>query len=253
MDCTRVAQDNVAERYLLGQLDDAEREAFERHYFECDACFAELEVLKAAQDLLEREGVSGADELRTPSLFKTWGWAVAAAAVVVVGIVLLLWLVVLPPLPQAPVRVDVLAELARIEPPAYSPMVLRGAADEAQQRFRTAMESYSGGDYASAIPGLEEAAELDPNAANISFFLGASYLLTDRTSEGIATLERTVDLGDTPYLEEALLLLARAHLGTGDIRTARNELRRVLELDGDLVEQARTLLEKLPGGTTTTD
>ena len=107
------------------------------------------------------------------------------------------------------------------------------------------MEFYSAGDYASAIAGLEEAANLDPSAPNISFFLGACYLLAGLPSEGITHLQQTAELGDTPFLEEALLLLAKAEINMGAFGPARDRLQAVLELDGEFVEDARTLLERL--------
>ena len=37
-------KDLMAERYLLGELDAAEREAYEEHLFSCDACFEQVKV-----------------------------------------------------------------------------------------------------------------------------------------------------------------------------------------------------------------
>jgi tetratricopeptide (TPR) repeat protein len=106
------------------------------------------------------------------------------------------------------------------------------------------MELYPDGDYVSAIPGLEKAMELDPTATNISFFLGACYLLTGRTSEGIETLQHTVALGDTVFLEEAHLLLAKAHLHRGEFETARTELETVIGLGGDVAPEAQVILDE---------
>jgi tetratricopeptide (TPR) repeat protein len=245
MDCTRIAEDQVMERYLLGQLDDAELEAFELHFFECEECFSQLEALQAAQQVLTAEPVSRALQIEHPKWIRTWGWAVAAAAVVVIGLVAALWWVMRPPLYRTASLSPALAELARIEAPYYEPVRLRGVQDDAQQRFRTAMEFYSTGDYVSAIPGLEEAATLDPNAPNISFFLGACYLLADRTSDGINTLQNTVALGDTVFLEEVHLLLAKAHVHHGEFDVARCQLEAVIDLDGDFAPQARGLLDEL--------
>ncbi len=55
MNCHRVSEEHFAERYLLDDLADADREAFERHFFECDQCFAELEALRAVKVRLERD------------------------------------------------------------------------------------------------------------------------------------------------------------------------------------------------------
>ena len=37
-------KDLMAERYLLGELNSAEREAYEEHLFSCDACFEQVKV-----------------------------------------------------------------------------------------------------------------------------------------------------------------------------------------------------------------
>ena len=147
-------------------------------------------------------------------------------------------------LPLASEISTVPVELARFDPPDYTPIRLRGDTDKAQQRFRSAMELYSAGDYVSAIPGLKEAAELDPTAPNISFFLGACYVLTDRTSDAINTLENTIALGDTVFLEEAHLLLAKAHLNRGESDAARTELETVIGLGGDFAPEAQGILDE---------
>lgn len=41
--CERVQRDAWAARYLFGDLPPEEQEAFEQHYFSCEACFAQLE------------------------------------------------------------------------------------------------------------------------------------------------------------------------------------------------------------------
>lgn len=42
MDHNFVIENKTAERYLLGELNDAERDAYEDHYFECPECAEEL-------------------------------------------------------------------------------------------------------------------------------------------------------------------------------------------------------------------
>jgi tetratricopeptide (TPR) repeat protein len=248
--CQRVSTDDLGERFLLGRLDQAEHEAVERHLFDCDECFAQLETLRAVQKRLERdrEGAPGL-ALRPRPAMRWWWWALASAAMVTIVVAALIMWAAVSTLPRIAELSAELAELARIEPPYYEAIRLRGVYDQAQQTFRTAMESYAAGDYAAAAPGLEEAADLDPSSPNISFFLGACYLLTERIPEGITELEHTVSLGDTPFLEESHLLLAKAHLQRGDLESARPHLNATIALEGDLAAEARSLLEQLsPGG-----
>jgi len=53
----------AAERYVLGELTPGEREAFEGHYFDCAACFEQVETgaqfLGRAREVLDREPEPG--------------------------------------------------------------------------------------------------------------------------------------------------------------------------------------------------
>jgi len=247
VECRDVRDRELIERYLLGTLDEAERDAFEGHYFECDQCFREAEAMRGVQLRLaaeRRDQPKNGARRKGPS--RRWWWGLAAAAAVLLSVVAVVWWTSTAAPPRTVALSPELRALARIEPPYYEPIRLRGATDRAHQAFRAAMEHYAAGDHGAAIPGLEEAARLDPDAPNISFFLGACELLAGRTSEGIATLEHTVDLGDTPFLEEALLLRAKGLLQLGEVEPARDDLQAAIDLHGDFEAEAEKLLEALP-------
>ena len=153
-----------------------------------------------------------------------------------------------PPAPAASPesrRVEVLARLARAEPPRYSPSVLRGAADEATVSFKEGMKDYVAGDYGAAIPSLRQAAHLDPERPDIAFFLAASELLAGNTASAIGEFERTIAMGDTPFLEEAHFYLAKAYLAQGEVDRARAELTTVQSLRGERLSEAGELLAQL--------
>ena len=107
------------------------------------------------------------------------------------------------------------------------------------------MRLYAAGDYAGAIPALRAAAALKPDAPQMSFFLAACQLLDGDTKAAAAGLERTIALGESPYLEEAHFYLAKAWLGLGRVPDARDHLRRTIDLRGRLEQDARRLLAQL--------
>jgi tetratricopeptide (TPR) repeat protein len=261
MNCEQVMKEEIIEKYLLGRLGEADEEAFEQHYFECPRCFEELETYRALQAELRRAGPATRAEYfeRRPSW--RWLWAAGlAAALVTVGIAFWLRRSAPQSVPPAPAAMTLprampptpsrspgpfLTELARFEPPPYTPLTLRGVTDEATERFHEAMAHYLKKDYTAAIRGLRAAARLDPKAANTQFFLATSYLLTDKTDAAIQGFQRTIALGNSPYFEEAHFYLAKAYLGKGDVGAAQDRLKKTVQLRGDLAEQAQGLLNQL--------
>jgi hypothetical protein len=54
MDHNRIKNDEVIERYVLGQLSPSEEAEFEAHYFECDTCFQEVRLLDSIRESMNR-------------------------------------------------------------------------------------------------------------------------------------------------------------------------------------------------------
>jgi tetratricopeptide (TPR) repeat protein len=247
--CESRFPDDLVERYVQGALAEDERAAFEDHYFECATCLERLEAMQALPEALARRRIAPAAAIRP----RRMGSAVAALSTLAAAAVL--WVTLAPriglapspppteaPTPQPP-SADPLAglrALGRLDPPAYDPPKLRGAPPP--EDLASAMRRYTRGDYAAAASGLEPVVRRDPRDATAGFFLGVSYLLTDRLDDGVTELRRTIALGDTPYLEEARLTLARAHLRAGRPDQALDELEQVITLHGDHEDEARELI-----------
>ena len=253
MECAQIKLEEVVERYLTGSLSPQERESFEEHYFACEQCFAALQAHRA----LQAELSASAPQIRAmPAPNPTaWRWtaAMATAAVVILAVLGIRWGMKPDLSPPAPPTQTMqpgpagpsLAELARFDPPTYTPAVLRGAQDEAMRKFRAAMKHYRQGEYARAVTGLREAAKLNPKDAGALFFLGVSYLLSGQTDDGIAALRQSVALGDTPYLEDAHYYLAKAFLHKNDLAGAEAELQKTVQLKGDLESKAQELAQAI--------
>jgi tetratricopeptide (TPR) repeat protein len=293
MNCSVVMREEIAERYLLGQLSPAAQEAYEQHYFDCERCSGELQRLRAIQDAL-RAAPPAMPAPNSPRGWNPWwGWLAtgAVAASLVAGVLLQQskgpeqaagnkdpaaspvssgepeatssrpvaeeaeGAATAAPAHSPPEstkrpgaasrRVELLARLARVEPPRYSAMVLRGLTDEATLRFQEGMEVYATRNFRGAVPILREAAALDPSRPDIAFFLGASELLSGDTAGAVKELGRTIVMGDTPFLEEAHFYLAKAYLTLGDVDRARAELTKVIALRGEKAEEAGEMLAEL--------
>jgi len=48
MDHQKIKAAEIVDRYLLGKLSEPEEEAFEKHFFNCDQCFAEVQTAEKA-------------------------------------------------------------------------------------------------------------------------------------------------------------------------------------------------------------
>ena len=262
MDCERVRREEIAEDYLAGRLAEPACEEFEHHFFECVACAEALERVRALQLELAEEPALAVAPRPGPRPARRPAWALAAAAAFVLGVGgLAAWFgmprsaddgVPPPPgpaLPAVPVPVAPQAPgwaaLASVAPAAYTEPALRGATDPGERAFREAMRLYQRGDYSAAIPRLRAVAAAEPARADRAFFLGVSLLLVGQDPEGVEQLREVVALGDTPFLEEARIYIARGLLRAGDVPAARAELEAVVAMQGDREPEARGLLKQI--------
>jgi tetratricopeptide (TPR) repeat protein len=241
MNCKVVTQDQIVERYAAGQLNQADTEAFEQHFFECENCYEALQdqgAMRAALSNAPREELSPA----APSRADFNPWWLLAAAVLVAGLGLVLWLA-----PWAGSPTDqVLIAASAVEAPPYEPSTLRSVVGEGELAFREAMAAYEEGDLAAAIPGLENAVALDEGLDKAHFYLGACYLLENRPEEAIDSLSHVAGFEDTPYSDWAHFYRAKAHLRLGDLDSALADLSEVISVGGELKSKAEEVLEQIP-------
>jgi hypothetical protein len=111
------------------------------------------------------------------------------------------------------------------------------------------MEAYLEQRWTEAAEALEEASRLDPGAAAPAFFAGVSRLLAGEADAGARSLEQVVALGETAYLEDGLLHLARARLLQREAADARGLLVRLERLEGERAAEAGELLRRLDSAT----
>jgi TolA-binding protein len=249
VNCETVQNENVVERYVLGQLTAEELGSFEEHYFECEPCFEQVRLMQGLQAAGEGRP-RPARVLEMPG--RKWQvWAAAAVVLAGVGIAAMRQFgQPAAPVASAPAataaKVD--AErvlLARVEPPNYTAAALRGSAGDRAENFAAAMAKFSGGDYRAAADGLRGLVEGGPETAAARFYLGVSDLMLDNWQEPV-TLMRSIDaMGETPYLEQARFFLAKALLAGNDAGGAAKALEATIALKGDRETEARELLERV--------
>jgi tetratricopeptide (TPR) repeat protein len=240
MACHIANREEQAERYLAARLPENESAAFELHFFSCSPCLSAVRNAEALTDALAETRI----ERTRPSGNPMW-FAVAAAVVAAVSLVTLRSPERSEPIPgeaapPAPFATNPYAELAAFELPRTPGVTLRSGQPPDLDR---GLDLYDKRDFGGAVRALEAAARTVSDAA-APFFLGISLLKVGETDRAITALRAAVARGDSPYLEEAHLYLARAHFAMGDFRAAERELEVTLALKGDRGEEARGLLEK---------
>jgi tetratricopeptide (TPR) repeat protein len=261
MSCQQIYQSDFVEKYVRGEGSRGEREAFERHYFECQACYEKLRACRLLRAELQPEAVPWQGIRRRPGVRPRRAWVVAiAASLALVAVGIGLWsqrqrTPLSPPVPPvaepglvhppSPEPIVSIADLARVEPPPYEVLRLRGPADEATKLFQDAMKRYAAADYVGAARGLERASRLDPQAPDPPFYLGICRLMLGDASAAVRELQRAVHTGDPASADEARFYLAKAHLKLEDVDAARRELRLVAGGGRERAAEARNILDQL--------
>jgi predicted Zn-dependent protease len=136
-----------------------------------------------------------------------------------------------------------LADLGRLDPPAYTaPLVRRGAASEG---FDAAMDAYGRRQYERAADLLRRfvAADADDPAAN--FFLALSLMMTDEVGEAEDRARAVLSAGESSFTLPARFVLAKALIRLGRLADAEHELIIVAGREGPYRAAAGELLPRL--------
>ena len=254
MDCKRVEEQDMIERYLTERLSEPETEAFEQHYLECGKCFGELQMRHAAAIELTHRPIQ-LTPARSSWMPLSWQWAMASAVIALAVLAGILYIrpreEARPPAQQiAAVQqpsAAVLEQLASVDQiPPYVPGLIRGGeTNPALIKFQEGMTLYSAQKYADAIAPLSEAARLDPQQQlPIPFYLGIAYLVTGNPGGAIEQLSK-ITSKDNPYSEEGHWFLSKAYLKKRDFRSARAELQAVESLHGAHSAAAHDLFQQI--------
>lgn len=266
--CREVEDRGLIELYLVDRLEEADREAFERHYFACDRCFTALQRALTVRDGFEagasrtsstspkadasppepevvaaqRAGATGG----SPPLIgaprrprRGVGAALTAAAIVAVVVAAIM---VDRRGPGVDPALALLGAVGSDDMPRWEPARLRGPAVDDLDDFLRGMEAYANGDWAGAAESLAAATERRPDAAAPRLYLGASLLALGRPADAISHLELA---SAQPLLaDESRWLLAKGHLQRGDASAALEALESI-PADSPLGLRARALEEKV--------
>ena len=281
MNCQQARNQDLAEKYVTGQLAEPVMSEFEEHYFGCDECFGAVRLGQAIHPLAGKSAVQPPKVIQMPARSEgrqRWLYPLAAAAAVVL-VTLIGWRTfvgqppkpeiaqtqpatvpstVVPDSPKPPAPEPQLlasnVDLGAVNPLAYRPSVMRGGDEESSERFQQAMQSYVKRDYRQTVAGLVSIPMAVPGSgrsqdhvtdAGVQLYLGISHLMLNQDGDAVRSLRRAASYGDTPYLENADFYLAKALIRQKQYTAAVDQLERTVRLKGDRQAEAQHLLEQL--------
>jgi predicted Zn-dependent protease len=136
----------------------------------------------------------------------------------------------------------VLAELGRLEPPAYAAPLLR---TEPAPVFDEAMQAYAERRFERAADVLRRFVTSEPDDPAANFYLAVSLMMTDDVGEAEDRLGVVLQAGETPFEAAARFVLAKARIRNGDLASAERELVRLPQGTDSYARSAAELLPKV--------
>jgi hypothetical protein len=118
-------------------------------------------------------------------------------------------------------------------------------AESDRKIFREAMNAYIASDYRSAGELLVQAAKVEPNAADVQFYLGVCRLVNGHATEAVQPLKRAGATDNLVLRQEAHYYLAKAYLQDMNLGEAEDEFRAASELSGPLKTDSTVLLARM--------
>jgi len=272
--CEHAFEEDLAARYVTGDLPEPEQDAFEVHLLECEDCARVVSTLGELPDVLPASMKPLSASPRSWS--RTWRVRDVLALAAGLGFVAVAAGVLIQRMPApGPARSEslpssarpteptsmtapappqaargpeddpkALAALARIEPPRYLASRARGASSE-PEGFAEAMADYERRDFIRAATALRKVVARAPEDVRTRFFLGISELMCERPLEAVTELQLAAASGREGYAEAASFYLAKALLASGRTDRARAELSRLAAGGGDYSAPAKKLLSAL--------
>lgn len=262
-------------QYELGQLNDADRERFEKHLLDCNFCFGELsetapwmailqEKRVEIRENLRRDGltfesqkalylqslpVSTGPKVKIESQWIRWlrRWTtkpkpvifLPVSAAILAGLILLIFHP--SPEPSSPYF-----SWLQFEPIPYEPSVVRdGSNDEAEIKFQEGIKLYLRGDYRDAEKELEAAVDSAPENGIYRLFLGVTYFLDRQADPAIRELSAADRLTQYVFKEKTRWYLAQAYLLKSDADRAIPLLRWLVEQNSEYSKQAAEMLKRI--------
>ncbi len=111
--------------------------------------------------------------------------------------------------------------------------------------FQKAMDAYLEQRYSAAASLLEDAAQVEPKASDVNFFLGICRIMLAKPEDAVAPLENVLADEKSTYAQSAHYYLAKAYVQTDHLPEAEVQLQAAAAMPGRLRSEASSMLSRV--------
>jgi tetratricopeptide (TPR) repeat protein len=219
--CGLTDREEMAARYVAGQLDAHEVAAYELHFLSCAECHKRIGEATALRSGLRRRR-------RRRTAFAILPVPLAAAALMALLLT----------------RPNSIRELGKVAAPTIRALEVRASMDSAAAHAAHGIAAYRAGDYATASRWLADAYTIQPQPGT-AFYLASSLLMSGQADSAATVYRAVIASGNMAYQAEAHFYAAKAWLQTGRPDSARSHLQAAAQFAGPFSVHARALLDSL--------
>jgi hypothetical protein len=225
---------NLVDGFLSGDIPEEKREAFEAHFFECDACFAELKI----RERLYSKEIPIVTAGKEPALAWIRHWKPALVLSSFLILLISSWLVV-----DNYKQAKFLKEISSVPAPVYySQSEMRNTAQD--EIFSNAMSLYNNKQYGDALKMLN-AGDIEPDNPKMLFFKGICSLETGDPRAAIKHFNVIIENMNPSYYDEAIFYKSIALLRLNKKKAALEQLNNLASMFSSYAQKAKDIIAQI--------
>lgn len=229
---------NLIDAYLHETIEEAQRERFEEHFFQCRDCFLGLQI---NESLRSREVPIPLKEKPRFIVFKMLRPVLVMASLflIILSSALLL---------RQGHQARKLQEISRFDLPIYHQGEMRGPGEQGpalESEFSRAMEFYQAREFDAALRLLEQPEFAAAGLPKVEFFRAICYLGKNDAGRSGVILDELIRAMDPAYFDEALYYKGFVLLRQGRKQAARVQFEKIAAMLSPMAGKARDMVRKI--------
>lgn len=234
------------ERYLEGNMQDAEKEWFEAELEGNPSLKKELELRRKVNKYVDnqdaiafRQNLMNAENRHRKAAAKRK----AATKQIVQYAAIFAGLILIGSITLYIRNNNSTTDIATKYSPEYSPMAAyRSTSADLDNAYIRATEYYNAGNYNEAIEWFNMIVDSD---MQVEFLMGTSHMHVRQYKEAIGSFSKVVDDNDNLFIEDAIFYLGVCYIQTDQTDRAKELLEAIIDSENRHKKDARKLLRKI--------